>query len=75
MNCRDRFVYTMMVTFGISFCIWFTIVTWPANPLGNFWQGQPDLQALGALSLLGRFGGRMGLVLRRAVPGGRVALL
>jgi hypothetical protein len=46
MNCRDRFVYTVMVTFGIGFCIWFTIVTWPANPLGEYWQGHPQFQAL-----------------------------
>jgi hypothetical protein len=46
MNCRDRFVYTVMVTFGIGFCIWFTVVTWPANPLGAYWQAQPQLHAL-----------------------------
>jgi hypothetical protein len=46
MNCRDRFVYTVMVSFGIGFCVWFTIVTWPANPLGQYWQGHPHLQAL-----------------------------
>jgi hypothetical protein len=46
MNCRDRFVYTVMVSFGIGFCIWFTIVTWPANPLGAYWQTQPQLHTL-----------------------------
>ena len=46
MNCRDRFVYTFMVTCGIGFCIWFTIVTWPTNPLGAFWQSQPQLHTL-----------------------------
>ncbi len=46
MNCRDRFVYTFMVTLGIAFCTWFTVVTWPANPLGAFWQSQPQLQTI-----------------------------
>ena len=46
MKCRDRFVYTVMVSFGIGFCIWFTVVTWPANPLGAYWQAQPQLQTL-----------------------------
>lgn len=46
MNCRERFVYTVMVSFGIGFCIWFTILTWPANPLGSFWQSQPQLHTL-----------------------------
>jgi hypothetical protein len=46
MNCRDRFVYTVMVSSGIGFCIWFTIVTWPANPLGAYWRTQPQLHTL-----------------------------
>ncbi len=46
MTCRERFVYTFMVTFGIGFCVWFTIVTWPDNPLGAFWQSQPPWQTL-----------------------------
>jgi hypothetical protein len=46
MTCRDRFVYTVMVSFGIGFCIWFTVVTWPANPLGAYWQTQPQLHTL-----------------------------
>jgi hypothetical protein len=46
MNCRDRFVYTFMVTFGIGFCIWFTIVTWPMNPLGAFMQSHPQWQTI-----------------------------
>jgi len=46
MNCRERFVYTVMVTFGIGFCIWFTIVTWPTNPLGAFWQSHQGWQTL-----------------------------
>ncbi len=31
---------------GIKFCIWFTIVTWQTNPLGSFWQSQPQWQTL-----------------------------
>jgi hypothetical protein len=46
MNRRERFVYTVMVTFGIGFCIWFTIVTWPTNPLGAFWQSLPPWQTV-----------------------------
>jgi hypothetical protein len=46
MNCRERFVYTVMVTFGIGFCIWFTIVTWPTNPVGTLWQSHPSWQTL-----------------------------
>jgi len=44
MNCRDRFVYTVMVSFGIGFCIWFTIVTWPTNPVGAYWQSHLEWQ-------------------------------
>jgi hypothetical protein len=46
MTCRERFVYTVLVTFGIGFCLWLTIVTWPTNPLGAFWQSLPPLQAI-----------------------------
>ena len=46
MTCRERFVYTVMVTFGIGFCIWLTIVTWPTNPVGAFWQSHPTWQTL-----------------------------
>jgi hypothetical protein len=46
MNCRERFVYTVMVTFGIGFCIWFTIVTWPMNPLGAFMQSHSQWQTM-----------------------------
>jgi hypothetical protein len=45
-TCRERFVYTVMVSFGIGFCIWFTIITWPTNPLGAFWQSHPAWQTL-----------------------------
>jgi hypothetical protein len=50
MNCRERFVYTVMVTFGIGFCIWFTIATWPTNPVGQFWQSYPAWQTLFPIS-------------------------
>jgi hypothetical protein len=50
MTGRERFVYTVMVTFGIGFCLWFTIVTWPNNPLGAFWQSQPQWQTIFHLS-------------------------
>jgi hypothetical protein len=46
MTCRERFVYTVMVTFGIGFCIWLTIVTWPTNPVGAFWQSHPQWQTI-----------------------------
>jgi hypothetical protein len=46
MTCRERFAYTVTVSFGIGFCIWFTIVTWPSNPLGAFWQVHRGWQTL-----------------------------
>lgn len=39
-------VYKVSVTLGIAFCVWFTVVTWPANPVGNFVEGNPTLQQL-----------------------------
>jgi Mannosyl-glycoprotein endo-beta-N-acetylglucosaminidase len=39
-------VYKVSVLMGIAFCVWFTVVTWPANPVGNFVESNPTLQQI-----------------------------
>jgi Mannosyl-glycoprotein endo-beta-N-acetylglucosaminidase len=43
---RVPLIYTVSVTAGIAFCVWFTVVTWPDNPVGALVKQYPIVQTI-----------------------------